>query len=357
MTVRKLAGVTAVANVIVVAAGLVALAVLPSADGQGAARSKVSAPPLLPAPTLPAPVPATVESARKARANELGKVPVLMYHRIQKKHLASIDRSPAQLRSELEKLATRGFVPVTAAEFVSGAIDIPAGAHPVVLTFDDGNPTHFALDAAGLPKKDTAVGIIFEMAAKHPAFRPVATFWVNREPFGLTGEAEQAAAVRWLVEHGFEVANHSYGHPDLRRLTAKKVKEQIARQERLLARLGAPASTTFALPFGSQPVKRSVAMEGSWDGTSYQFDGVFLAGAEPSVSPFHQDFDRRAIQRIQSNGTAGDCRKWCSTYWLEWFRKHPDELYTADGDPASISLPKQLRGEIGSKRSKKVIEY
>ncbi|WP_239161893.1 polysaccharide deacetylase family protein [Acrocarpospora phusangensis] len=354
---RKLAGVTAVANVIVVAIGLVVLAVLPSADSGGAGRVKAPARPRLPVATLPAPVPATVESARKVQANELGKVPVLMYHRIQRKRSASIDRTPAQLKAELEKLATRGFVPITAAEFVAGAIDIPAGSHPVVLTFDDGNPTHFALDASGLPKKDTAVGIIYDVAAKHPSFRPVATFWVNREPFGLTDEAQQAAAVRWLLEHGFEVANHSYGHPDLRRLTAKQVKEQIVRQERLLKKFGVPSSTTFALPFGSQPGKRSLAQKGSWDGTSYKFDGVFLAGAEPSVSPFHEDFDRRAIQRIQSNGTAGDCRKWCSTYWLEWFKKHPGELYTADGDPDSLSLPKQRHGDIGSKRPKRVIEY
>ncbi|MEO3862917.1 polysaccharide deacetylase family protein [Acrocarpospora sp. B8E8] len=354
---RKLAGVTAVANVLVVATALVVLAVLPSADDEQTGQGKVQAAPRLPQPTLPAPVPATVESARKVKANELGKVPVLMYHRILKKRLASIDRTPAQLKSELEKLATRGFVPITAAEFVAGAIDIPAGTHPVVLTFDDGNPTHFALDAAGLPKKDTAVGIIFEVAAKYPAFRPVATLWVNREPFGLKDEAGQAAAVRWLLEHGFEVANHTYGHPDLRRLTNKQVSEQIVREERLLKKLGVTSSTTFALPFGSQPRKRSLAVKGSWDGTSYQFAGVFLAGAEPSVSPFDERFDRRAIQRIQSNGTAGDCRKWCSTYWLEWFKKHPGELYTADGDPDSLSLPKQRHGDIGSKRPKRVIEY
>ncbi|WP_214104390.1 polysaccharide deacetylase family protein [Acrocarpospora catenulata] len=358
MTVRKLAGVTAVANVVVVATGLVVLALLPAADNRAAPKEPAASPsPTLPAPTLPPPTPATVESARKVKANELGQVPVLMYHRIQKKRLASIDRTPAQLKSELEKLAKRGFVPITAAEFVAGEINIPAGAHPVVLTFDDGSPSHFALDARGLPKKDTAIGIIFEVAAKYPAFRPVATLWINGTPFGLTAEAEQARAVRWLLDHGFEVGNHTYSHPDLRRLPPKKVSEQIVRQERLLRKLGVTSSTTFALPFGSRPRKAGVAHDGKWDGTKYHFDGVFLAGAQPSVSPFDKGFDRWAIQRIQSNGTAGDCRKWCSTYWLEWFQKHPGKLYTADGDPESLSLPESLRDDIGSKWSKKVIVY
>ncbi len=360
MTVRNLARATVIANVAVVAVGLIVLALLPSPGGDEPARVRVKAPSpaaTLPSHALPAPVSATPESARRDKANELGLVPVLMYHRLLKKRLASIDRTPSQLRSELEKLAKDNYVPITAAEFVSGNINIPAGAHPVVLTFDDGNPTHFAVDARGMPKNDTAVGIIFEIAAKYPSFRPVATFWVNKNPFGLTDREQEKQAVRWLADHGFEVANHTYAHLDLHRLKKKKVSEQIVRQERLLKKLGAPASTTFALPYGSRPKKGGVAHDGKWDGTKYHFDGVFLAGAEPSVSPYAKSFDRYEIQRIQSNGKKGECRRWCSAYWLEWLDKHPDERYTADGDPDSVSVPKKLEGKIRPKMSKKVIAY
>ncbi|MFI9590943.1 polysaccharide deacetylase family protein [Nonomuraea sp. NPDC052265] len=300
---------------------------------------------------------ATPEFARQVRANEAGLVPILMYHRILRKRVASIDRTPGQLRQELEKLAKQGYVPITARQFATGDIRVPAGRFPVVLTFDDGHPSHFALDASGNPKPDTAVGVILDVAARYPSFRPAATFWITREPFGLRDRDQQAAAVRWLVDHGFEVANHTWSHPDLRRLPKKKVREQIVRLERLLKKLGAPPDKTLALPYGSVPRPKKLARTGSWDGTRYDFAGVFLAGAQPSLSPYAKNFDRGAIQRIQSNGKRGECRKWCSQYWLEWLNKHPGDRYVSDGDPARISIPRKQRGNINPKRESQIIAY
>lgn len=364
------ARVTVLTNLAVVVVGLAVLALLPAGgreggrngtrteaaagSGSAAVSAETSADP---SADEEAPVTATPESAKKVGANEVGLVPVIMYHRVTPKRTASIDRTPGQLRRELERLARSGYVPITAAEFVAGEIDIPAGAHPVVLTFDDGHPSHFALDSQERPKRDTAVAIIYEVAAKYPDFRPVATFWVNRYPFGLRDRSEQSRAVNWLVERGFEVANHTFDHPDLRRLPTKKVHEQIVRQERLLEKLGAGPSTTFALPYGSQPRKPSAARGGKWDGTKYRFDGVFLAGAEPVVSPYAKDFPRYAIPRIQSNGKRGECRRWCSTYWLDWLDKHPKERYTSDGDPKRVSIPRKLRGKVAPSRAGKIVTY
>jgi peptidoglycan/xylan/chitin deacetylase (PgdA/CDA1 family) len=350
---------------------LAALALLPTPGGgdadrptrparRSAADTSQKAPkslPSLPSHALPAPVTATAESARRVKANELGVVPVIMYHRILEKRLASIDRTPSQLRKELEKLAKDDYVPVTAAEYVSGRIDIPAGAHPVVLTFDDGWPTQFALDAQGMPKKGTATAIIFDVAGQYPSFRPVATFWVNHEPFGLKDRGLQGRAVRWLVQHGFEVANHTYSHADLYVLSKTKVKKEIGREERLLRSLGAGPSRTFALPYGIRPKDRKSAHTGSWDGTRYDFAGVFKAGAYPASSPYSEDFDPYEIPRIQSNDRKGECRSWCSTYWLEWLDEHSAERYTADGDPRRIAMPRNLRGNILPKRGEQIVAY
>ncbi|MFI6630380.1 polysaccharide deacetylase family protein [Nonomuraea fuscirosea] len=355
------------ANVVVISVAIVGLSLLPGeprphAKPQETATVKgadeAARPPATPAPVgLPPGVVSTPEFARQVRANEAGLVPVLMYHRILAKRLASLDRTPAQLRKELEKLAKRGYVPITAREFVRGEIHVPAGKFPVVLTFDDGHPSHFGLDASGNPRPDTAVGVIQDVASRHPGFRPVATFWVNKEPFGLREHDTQAAAVRWLTEHGYEVANHTWTHPNLRVLKRKKVREQIVRVERLLKKLGAPPSETMALPYGSMPRSKKSARSGSWDGARYDFAGVFLAGAEPSLSPYAKKFDRGAIQRIQSNGKKGECRKWCSQYWLDWLDRHPGERYVSDGDPERISIPEKRRGNIVAKRGLQVIAY
>ncbi|MBB5131796.1 peptidoglycan/xylan/chitin deacetylase (PgdA/CDA1 family) [Thermocatellispora tengchongensis] len=365
-----MARVVAVANVVVVSVAIMVLTFVPVGDrpqreavpARPQAERKTERPAphqeeLLPSSALPPPVRATRESARRARANEAGLVPVLMYHRIVAKPRASIDRTPAQVRAELERLAREGYVPITAREFASGEIGVPEGTHPVVLTFDDGHSSHFGLDADGMPLPDTAVGIIFAVAQKYPRFRPVATFWVNREPFGLRDPDRQAHAVRWLTAHGFEVANHTWGHPNLRRVSKKKAREQIVRGERLLRRLGAGPSATLALPYGSRPRDPGLARSGSWDGTKYDYKGVFLAGAEPSPPPFVKGFDRNAIMRIQSNGRKGECRRWCSAYWLDWLADHKGKRYTSDGDPERISIPEKLRGNITGKRRQQVNAY
>lgn len=372
----SLSQVVGVANVAVIVVAVLALMLMPGEPVAKAPQKAVDAgrgaqaqpsqqqqqqqqqpQPPLPTASQPPAVVATPDFAKQVKANEGGLVPIIMYHRILKKRLASIDRTPDQLRRELEKLAEQGYVPITAKEFAAGNIQVPAGKFPVVLTFDDGHETHFALDADGQPKKNTAVAIIYDVARKYPSFRPVATFWINHYPFGLQDQKDQAAAVQWLQQHGFEVANHTWAHHNLRALKTKKVREQIVRLERLLKKLGVAASTTLALPYGSMPHKKKAARKGKWDGTSYDFDGVFLAGAEPSLSPFRKEYDPGAIQRIQSNGKKGECRKWCSQYWLEWLQKHPGWRYVSDGDPERISIPRKLQGNIHAKRRDQVNAY
>ena len=97
-----------------------------------------------------------------------------MYHQITPSPASVYDRTPDDFRAELQRLARENYVPVTADEYATGHIDIPAGTHPVVLTLDDGSSSQFSLDASGKPAPDTAVGILLDTASQHPGFRPVA---------------------------------------------------------------------------------------------------------------------------------------------------------------------------------------
>ncbi|MBO2449733.1 polysaccharide deacetylase family protein [Actinomadura barringtoniae] len=305
----------------------------PSASGSGKASASPSA---SASPTPPAKLAAATPAAVAAKANELGEVPVLMYHRIMKKPEASLDRSTKELHDELTRLAKEGYMPITAAEFVSGRIDVPAGKHPVVLTFDDSTPGHFGLDAQGNPKPDTAVSIILDVAKQNPGFRPVATFYLNKDLF-LLGPQE-SAGLKWLIQHGFEVGNHTVTHPDLSRMSKDAVQKEIGGMESKIVSLTGAHTTTFAYPFGAAPKKRSWAE--SKDG-EYDFRGIFLAGWKPSESPFSKDFDRFAILRVRSEGKIkeNDCKLYCSTAWLDWLDKHPGDRFTSDGDPNTISFP------------------
>lgn len=281
----------------------------------------------------PAPAPAPVDPAQ-VQANELGRVPVLMYHRIIDTPTSVYDRTPADFRAELERLARENYVPVTTAEFATGRIDIPAGAHPVVLTFDDGDPTTITLGPDGTPAPGTAVRILLDVAAAHPGFRPVASMYVNAGPFG--GGEPGAAAMRWLHDNGFEVGNHTFGHTNLRTASAEKARQDIARGDKMI-RDAVPGyqPRTLALPFGARPREPELAARGE----GYDYSGVLLVGANPAPSPYTEDFALHAIPRIRSQGPDGSEAEFGSTVWLDKMAANPAGRYTSDGNPAVISFP------------------
>jgi peptidoglycan/xylan/chitin deacetylase (PgdA/CDA1 family) len=283
------------------------------------------------AQSVPAPAPA---DPAQVRANELGRIPVLMYHRLVADPVSVYDRTPEDFRAELERLAREDYVPITTAELAAGRIDIPAGKHPVVLTFDDGDPTTITLGPDGTPAPGSAVRILLDVAAAHPGFRPVASLYVNAEPFG--GGAAGAAALRWLHANGFEIGNHTFGHTNLRTASAERAQQDIARGDAFI-REAVPGyrPTTLALPFGARPRDRELAVRGE----GYEYAAALLVGSNPAPSPFSEDFDPVAIPRIRSQGPDGDEAEYGSSVWLDKMAANPSSRYTSDGNPAVISYP------------------
>lgn len=299
-----------------------------------------------PQAAAPAPPPATTAKPvppdpAEIAANELGFVPVLMYHQITPHPAGEYDQTPAEFRDELERLYREGYRPVTAASYLAGDLDLPAGTHPVVLTFDDSTGSQLSFTDSGAVSPDSAAGILAEFGARYPDFRPVATFYVNNDPFG--GDPR---ALPWLAAHGHEIGAHTADHANLATLDADGVQRELAHNVRAIT-TAAPGVTvrTMALPLGVYPRERALAAEGSWDGTGYRFEAVMLVGAGPAPAPYGA-IDPLAVPRIRSGRGAVP---FDSGYWLDRLAAHPEQRYTADGDPARVSFPRHLTAEIGAR--------
>ncbi|MFJ9079573.1 polysaccharide deacetylase family protein [Streptomyces sp. NPDC102278] len=294
--------------------------------------------------------PVAAKAPAEVGADELGQVPVLMYHQLTGAPSSVYDRTPADFRAELERLARENYVPVTARDFQTGRIDIPAGAHPVVLTFDDSTNSQVRLGPDGKPAPDTAVAILAETARKHPGFKPVATFFVNADAFGATGSAK---ALTWLKEHGHEVANHTDRHENLRSLDQAGATRAIAAGQHAIEK-AAPGTrvTSLALPFGAMPQPAGVATRG----TGYRYDGVYLVGANPSVSPFSKAFTPGAIPRIRSAGPKGEDAEFGSSRWLDKLAAGKNR-YVSDGDPNTVAFPSASRTELSPAFAKRARPY
>jgi hypothetical protein len=285
------------------------------------------------------------------RANELGDVPVLMYHGITTSPHSVYDRTPQDFRAELERLAFEGYTPITATDYTTGRIDVPPGRHPVVLTFDDGSPSQFTVDSTGQPAPDTATRIMLDVAASRPDFRPVATFYVFDHPFG---DPTGRASLKWLHDHGFEIGNHTVNHANLGKVSGAEAQHEIAGMQRIIADTlpGVPVRS-MALPLGVHPDQENLAVDGTSDGITYHHDSVMLVGSNPAPSPFSADFDPTSIPRIRSQGPAGEEAQYGSTAWLDLLAAHPERRYTSDGDPQRVSAPanssEEPAGTVGAR--------
>lgn len=292
--------------------------------------------------TAPAPPPPAATSPRPAPAavgaNELGSIPILMYHQLSPTPTGDYDQTPEKFRGELDRLYRENYRPVTITQYLSGNLDLPAGTHPVVLTFDDSTTSQVRFTDTGALDPNCAVGILQDFAATHQGFAPVATFYVNDNPF-----AGDPRALPWLASHGFEIGDHTADHRNLSALGAAGVQREIGENLRTIT-AAAPGITvrTLALPDGAEPENPALATKGTWEGTPYSFDGVLLVGANPAPAPFGR-LDPTSIPRIRSGRTPV---QFDSIYWLDHLAAHPDQRYTSDGDPDHISFPRTLSADL-----------
>jgi hypothetical protein len=278
-------------------------------------------------------------------ADELGVVPVMMYHQIREDGGSEWDMSPDEFRAELTRLFDMGFVPIRTVDLVRGEIDIPAGRSPVVLTFDDSPRNQARLDEDGRWAENTAMAILTEVATRYPDVEPVASFYlITSSMFGAV--ADTPDIVRALHEGGIELGNHTHTHANLRALDAAGVQQELARNVAEITDIVPDAEVvTLSLPFGISPEDRDLLAEGSSEEGSYTNEGVLLVGDRPAPSPFHADFQPLSIPRIKTLPDPTD--EFGSAWWLDILASSDNwRPYVSDGDPNTISFPEDRAEDL-----------
>lgn len=286
------------------------------------------------------------EPATALRPDELGRVMILVYHQIGEPE-ARWTRTPAHLRDDLERLWRGGYRTVALADLVDGRVDVPAGTSPVVLTFDDSSPGQFRYverDGAAAIDPDCAVAILEDFARTHPGFGHKATFYVlpgAAQPHRLFGQpGYERRKLEYLVQHGFEIGNHTFWHADLSRYPEPVVRSQLARAQAAVATLiRGYQLRTLALPMGAPPRQLDWAIRGSAGGITYRHAAIVRVTGGPAPSPFSRTFDPFRLPRIQA--TDSELRS-----WLRHFDDHPEARFVSDGDPDTVTVRAGRRAEL-----------
>lgn len=303
------------------------------------------------------------DKMKKDNINELGNVPIMMYHGI--KNINDNDtqyiggnvdkdgytRTVESFRKDLEMYYSKGYRMIKLSDYINGEIDVEYGYSPIILTFDDGNDNNIkvtGLDNNGniIIDKNSAVGVLEEFKKKYPDYNVTAIFFVTNALFNQPEYNEKI--LHWLVNNDYEVGNHTKGHDNFSKINISKTQETVGYMyNKLESILGNKYSKIIALPFGSPYNKThenyKYIINGEYEGKKYQSEASLRVGWEPEVSPFNKNFDKTFLKRCRAYDNNG------KDFDIEMvFRMLEKNRYISDGNVKTIVTSKSNESLINS---------
>ena len=282
------------------------------------------------------------------RADEAGRIPILMYHSIgahanrgARYDSQGLNIAPETFRKHLALMYAAHWYPVNMRDVLGSHLAVPAGQTPVVLTFDDARGSQFHYLPDGTVDPNCAVGILQAFHQEHPDWPLRGTFYVlpksawNPVPFWQPGR--ETKKLRALVADGFEVANHSTTHRMMTHLSGTELTWEMAECQRYVQER-APEATmdTMALPGGAAPKDHALwntLLRGRLGKIIYRNRCILMAWGGPSRSWTDKKFDPDRISRIG-----------CGPGWVERAIKALSSRrippYVSDGNPDTVAVPR-----------------
>ena len=307
-------------------------------------------------------MPASVYSENKV--DELGSVPIMMYHGIHDMSNkdtnytgGNVDkdgynRTAEAFRNDLEFYYKNDYRMIRLNDYIDGNIDVELGKSPIILTFDDGKENNFKVlgEKNGELEIDPncAVGILEEFKKKYPDYNVTATFFVNSDIFQQ--EEYNEKILKWLVNNGYDVGNHTMTHPDFTKIDANRTLREVGGIYKILdSIIPSKYVPIIAMPFGS-PYKKthpnfSIMLKGSYDGINYNTKSMLRVGWEGEVSPFDKEFDPTFLKRIRAydnNGVDFDIQM--------NFNILKNTRYISDGDKDTVVVPNNKKDSLNTNK-------
>ena len=298
---------------------------------------------------------------RDKKVNEMGKVPIMMYHGIidtedNQYTGGNVDkngykRTAKAFREDLEFYYKNGYRMIRLEDYIHGKIDVPIGYSPIILTFDDGDADNCKVlgknsDGSLQIDPNSAVGILEEFKKKYPDFGVTATFFVMSGIFNQSQYNKDI--VTFMINNGYDIGNHTISHPDFTKISEEQSVKEVGKMYKTLdSYLGDKYVKIIALPFGS-PYKKEHAnykhiLSGTYDEYEYKTEAALRVGWEPELSPYSKNFDPTFLKRCRAYDNNG------KEFDIEMvFKNLEKNRYISDGDVDRITVPSKEKDNISS---------
>ena len=313
-------------------------------------------------------VPSTVY--QEYSVSELGNVPIMMYHGIvdipnnETKYTGGnvdkegYNRTAEAFRNDLEFYYQNGYRMIRLSDYIDGIIDVELGKSPIIITFDDGNINNFRVigeeNGELVIDPNCAIGILEEFKKSYPDYGVTATFFVNAGLFEQRKYNEKILI--WLIEHGYDVGNHTRTHVDFTKIDINKTMEEVGEMYNILNGIIPDKYVNIvALPFGS-PYNEShsnynAILSGEYNGITYQTKATLRVGWEAEVSCFSKNFNPKFLKRIRAYDNDG------KEFDISMnFKLLENKRYISDGNVNTIVVLDNDKNKVIS-GNKEVISY
>lgn len=296
------------------------------------------------------------------KVNELGMVPIMMYHGIEDKLDSETSyiggnldkdgyhRTKESFIKDLEFYYNSGYRMIRLKDYVNGVIDTELGKSPIILTFDDGLANNIkvtGLDESGniIIDPNSAIGILESFKKKYPDYKVTATFFINSWLFRQSEYNDKI--ITWLTTNGYDIGNHSYTHANFRNITSLQSEEEIGKMYDLMSNYTDKFVNIVALPFGSPNSKThdnfSHIVSANYNGKKYETISTLQVGWESENSPFNKNFDKLFLKRIRAYDNNG------KDFDIEFnFKKLENNKYISDGDKTKVVVPSDYKDLVNT---------
>ena len=162
--------------------------------------------------------------------------------------------------------------------------------------------------------------------------------------------------MKWLVNNGYDIGNHTTTHANFSTISTTKTQEVVGKMYQKLDQIIPNQYVKIvALPFGS-PYSRTHAnyqyiLNGEVDDYSYETIAALRVGWEPEVSCYDKTFNKTFLKRCRAYDNNG------KEFDIEMvFEILNNNRYISDGEKDYITVPNDKIDKLGE-TEKKVITY
>lgn len=340
----------------------------PGKGGSSPITFETAMPEATPTPQItpsPAPDPTPGIDLSVVKPNEAGKIMVVMFHNFIETYKPGGNKDYTTTFEEFRKLLgtlyDSGYRLINLKDYLDNNINVPAGCIPMVFTFDDGTAGQFNMadkNGALEANSKSAVGVMEEFNKAHPDFGLKGTFFVNLGDNTFSGAGTLQERLKYLIDEGFEIGNHTYSHINLKETKdAETIQKEIGgNQKRMYELVPGYKFNAFSLPYGlpSMDLQQYVT-KGVYEGVEYENLAIMEVGWDPNLSPVNPKFNPLSIHRVRASGITpveADL-----AWWLKQEKR--ESQYISDGNPNTVTVPKvkEASVDISKLNGRKLIVY